>query len=197
MPLLQGGWESRGLHPLPAQRPGALSRGDGQGRLRQVSLGFESGAVSVLKEMNKRFEPEEVRIISARLAAHGIRRMGFLLLGGPGETRETVEESVAFADSSALEMLNVTIGIRIYPQTALARIAIEEGMLDPKDDLLHPRFYLRPELETCIRDIVGIGDNESRQDGWRPSCQLVGNRATPPLMAPQQSGVAGSPYPAR
>ena len=30
--------------------------------------------------------------------------MGFLLLGGPGETRETVVESLAFADSLGLDI---------------------------------------------------------------------------------------------
>ena len=48
-----------------------------------VSLGFESGSPGVLRMMNKRFQPEEVREISGRLATHGIRRMGFLLFGRP------------------------------------------------------------------------------------------------------------------
>ena len=47
--------------------------------------------------------------------------LGFLLLGGPKETRESVEESLAFADSLGLEMLKVTVGIRIYPRTPLAK----------------------------------------------------------------------------
>ena len=46
----------------------------------EVSLGFESGSKQVLRAMNKQFEPEEVREISDRLVAHGIRRLGFLLL---------------------------------------------------------------------------------------------------------------------
>ena len=58
---------------------------------REVSLGFESGSARVLAEMNKRFSPEDVRRTSDLLAAHQIRRFGFLLLGGPGETRESVE----------------------------------------------------------------------------------------------------------
>jgi hypothetical protein len=32
--------------------------------------------------------------------------MGFLLLGGPGETRETALQSLAFADSLHLEVVN-------------------------------------------------------------------------------------------
>jgi hypothetical protein len=77
----------------------------------EVSLGFESGSERMLRVLNKRFGPEEVRTISDRLAAHGIRRMGFLLLGGPGETRESAEESLALADSLGLEMLSVTAAL--------------------------------------------------------------------------------------
>lgn len=112
----------------------------------EVSLGFESGCTRILRMMNKRFEPDEVRSISEGLAAHGIRRQGFLLLGGPGETRESVEESLAFADSLNLEMLKITVGIRIYPRTPLASTALREGLIGPEDDLLFPRFYLVPVL---------------------------------------------------
>jgi radical SAM superfamily enzyme YgiQ (UPF0313 family) len=128
----------------------------------EVSLGFESGSKQVLRAMNKRFEPEEVRAISDRLAAHGIRRLGFLLLGGPGETEQSVKESLDFADSLGLEVLNTTIGIRIYPQTPLARLAVQEGVIAPDDDLLLPRFYVRPGLEKCIPDMV---DSRATQGG--------------------------------
>ena len=117
----------------------------------EVSLGFESGNAQVLQAMNKRFGPTEVREISDRLAAHGIRRMGFLLLGGPGETKESVDESLAFARSLDLEMLKISAGIRLYPHTPLARQAVEEGVVSSEDDLLMPRFYIRPGLEGYIR----------------------------------------------
>ncbi len=121
----------------------------------EVSLGFESGYPPVLRAMNKRFQPEEVREISRRLAVHGIRRMGFLLLGGPGETKESVDESLAFARSLGLEMLKVSVGIRLYPHTPLAQQAVEEGVVSPEDDLLVPRFYIRPGLEEYIRQVQG------------------------------------------
>jgi radical SAM superfamily enzyme YgiQ (UPF0313 family) len=120
----------------------------------EVSLGFESGSQSVLRMMNKQFEPEEVRQISDRLAAHGIRRTGFLLLGGPGETKQSAEESLAFADALRLDTLSLNAGLRIYPHTALARIAVEEGVISAHDDLLVPRFYIRSELEDWLRETV-------------------------------------------
>ena len=113
----------------------------------EVALGFESGADPVLRGLNKRFTVEEVRSVAACLRKHGIRRMGFLMLGGPGETRETVEQSLAFAASLDLDCLRVTVGIRLYPDTPLARRAVDEGLIDGDDPLLHPRFYLAPGLE--------------------------------------------------
>lgn len=112
-----------------------------------VSLGFESGSAPVLRSLGKRFTPEEIRIASDLCAAHGIEQMGFLMLGGPGETRQTVEESLAFADSLRLDALQLTVGIRIYPGTALAETARREGMIPAGDPLLRPRFYLARELE--------------------------------------------------
>ncbi len=84
----------------------------------------------------------------------GISQIGFLLLGGPGETKETVRESLAFADTLTLDMLKVTMGIRIYPGTAVEKAAREEGMIAEGDDLLFPRFYLARGLEEWLGPMV-------------------------------------------
>ena len=120
----------------------------------EVSVGFESGSERILRNMNKRFGLEEVRQACDMLADHGIRRMGFLLLGGPGETKRTVEESFAFVDSLNLDCVRVTVGIRIYPNTDLARIAVDEGYVSRDDDLLHPKFYFTRELDQWLSETV-------------------------------------------
>jgi len=123
---------------------------------KEVSMGFDSGSETILRAMNKRFLPEDVRRISEILKRYNIRRMGFLLLGGPGESKKTVEESLAFADSLDLEAMKITMGIRIYPHTDLALIAINEGVIEPDDDLLFPKFYMAPGLEEWLRNTVKI-----------------------------------------
>ncbi|MEJ2365229.1 MAG: cobalamin-dependent protein [Deltaproteobacteria bacterium] len=120
----------------------------------EVALGFESGFEPVLQTLNKRFHPQEVRRVSRILGDYGVQRMGFLLLGGPGETRESVEQSLIFADSLNLEMVKVTTGIRIYPHTPLASIAVEEGFISAEDNLLKPRFYLARGLEKWLPETV-------------------------------------------
>lgn len=121
----------------------------------EVSLGFESGSPAILGNLNKKYDVDQVRAASEMLRDYGIRRMGFLLLGGPGETRETVRESLAFADSLKLDMLKLTTGIRIYPGTALEKAAREEGLIPDGDDLLVPRFYLARGLDGWLGPIIG------------------------------------------
>jgi radical SAM superfamily enzyme YgiQ (UPF0313 family) len=125
-----------------------------QGGCWEVALGFESGCEPILQSFNKRFDPQEVRRISQILGDYSVRRLGFLLLGGPGETKESVEQSLVFTDSLNLEVVKLTTGIRIYPHTPLARTAIEQGLISAKDDLLHPRFYLSEGLETWLPETV-------------------------------------------
>ncbi len=135
----------------PGRTDPALVRAMARAGCTEVSLGFESGNPQVLAWIGKRFDPAEVRRTSRMLGDAGIRRMGFLLLGGPRETRETALESLRFADSLNLEAMKLTVGIRIYPYTRLADDARAEGMIDPADDLLLPRFYIRRGLETWLR----------------------------------------------
>lgn len=120
----------------------------------EAGLGFESGSARMLRAMNKRYDLKEVLRISELLKKYGIRRMGFLLLGGPGESKETVRESLAFADSLDPEAGKVTTGIRIYPYTPIAEIARKERIIAPDDDLLLPTFYLRKELDGWLQETV-------------------------------------------
>lgn len=121
---------------------------------REVSLGFESGNDEMLARFRKRFTTADVRAAASLLGAYGIARMGFLMLGGPGETRKTVMESLDFMDSLHLESMKVTAGIRIYPHTALAELAVREGMVKEADSLLHPAFYIRPELASWLMETL-------------------------------------------
>jgi radical SAM superfamily enzyme YgiQ (UPF0313 family) len=119
-----------------------------------ASIGFESGSEGVLRSLNKHFSLDEVRRTSQILGDQGIKRMGFLLLGGPGETKATVEESLKFADDLPLEAVKITVGIRIYPETTLARIALQEGVITEKTNLLLPTFYLAKGLEDWLQPTV-------------------------------------------
>jgi radical SAM superfamily enzyme YgiQ (UPF0313 family) len=121
---------------------------------REVSLGFESGSDVILRGFNKRFTAREVRRISKLFKKEDIFRMGFLLLGGPGETKATAMESLKFVDDLALDLVKLSIGLRIYPNTPLAERAVREGRISSRDDLLRPAFYVVEEIEEWLYETV-------------------------------------------
>lgn len=130
----------------------------------EVSIGFESGSKGMLRSLNKHFSLKEVRRTFEILGDQGIRRMGFLLLGGPGETRGSVEESLAFAESLPLEALKITTGIRIYPGTPLAGIALQERVITEETNLLFPTYYLAEGLGDWLPQT--IADRLAERSNW-------------------------------
>ena len=127
-------------------------------------MGFESGDDTILKRLNKKFTTDDVRRISAILGNYEISRMGFLLMGGPGETRKSVEKSLAYADMLKTEAMKITCGIRIYPHTALSEIAITEGVVKPDNNLLMPVSYMADGLDGWIQDTVKTWAKD--RPGW-------------------------------
>jgi hypothetical protein len=137
----------------------------------QVSLGFESGSDTMLPQLDKRFTCIEVREISGILAGVGIQRYGFLLFGGPGETRETVEESLEFADSLHLDTLKITVGLRIYPQTPLASGALKDGLITPMTTCFSHAFISARRCGTGSQSAWRVGSlsRRLRMAAWKLS----------------------------
>lgn len=57
------------------------------GGLRKVEMGSESGSGELLRRIGKRHSPEDIFVVSARMAARGIVPMNNFLFGFPRETR--------------------------------------------------------------------------------------------------------------
>jgi len=96
--------------------------------LRLLLVGFESGNQEILNAIRK-----GTRIDRARRFAEDCRRLGILLhgtfiLGLPGETRETIERTIAFAKEVDPYSLQVSLAAP-YPGTELYRQATERGWL--------------------------------------------------------------------
>lgn len=68
-----------------------------------VFLGIESGSEQVLKNMNKRTNLKRYREGIARLNHYGIVTFGSFITGFPGETDETIQDTVKFIETSGLD----------------------------------------------------------------------------------------------
>lgn len=113
-------------------------------------LTVESASDRVLEGMRKGFTAAEVHRAAGIAARHELPCAWIFLLGGPGETRETVAETLRFAERSVrrTDIVFFNIGIRIYPGTGLDEIARSQGLLTAeRADMLAPVFYLSPEVD--------------------------------------------------
>ncbi len=115
-----------------------------------MGLTVESAADPVLAGLRKGFTTREVHHAAEVVKRHRIPCAWIFLLGGPGETRETVRETLRFAERSIRpqDVAFFNVGIRVYPGTELEAIARREGVLSlPAAEMLRPVFYLSPGLD--------------------------------------------------
>jgi hypothetical protein len=110
---------------------------------RSLGITAESASDPVLERLQKGFDAAKVREVAERVEKFGIRTLWIFLVGGPGETVDTVEETLAFAAWRLQrgDAVYLTVGLRIYPGTTLHRIAIAEGVVPAGSTLLDPTFY--------------------------------------------------------
>jgi len=115
-----------------------------------MGLTVESASDRVLEGLRKGFTTREVYNAAEVLKRHSIPCAWIFLLGGPGETRETVAETLRFAETAARakDVVFFNIGLRIYPGTELESIARRQGILTAlPDQMLRPVFYVSPDVD--------------------------------------------------
>jgi radical SAM superfamily enzyme YgiQ (UPF0313 family) len=114
-----------------------------------IGITVESAADPVLERLKKGFTARDVFTASEVIQRHRIPCLWVFMFGGPGETEETVQETLRFAETciSQSDVALFMIGIRIYPGTELERIARADGVLTlPSHEMLEPVFYLSPSI---------------------------------------------------
>lgn len=117
-----------------------------------VEFGTEAACDTMLKNLGKDFTVNTLMRSHKLCEEAGIKICHYLLLGGPGETLETIEESLSVMRKLSPTAVIVASGIRIYPGTPLEKIAVEEGY-DLKN-LLIPHFYISKGLGENVEETI-------------------------------------------
>lgn len=115
-----------------------------------MGITLESAADPVLLGLRKGFTSLDVHHAAEVVRRHRIPCAWIFLLGGPGETRETIRETLQFAGKyiRPKDVAFFNTGIRIYPGTELESIARTQGVLSlPPEEMLSPVFYVSPDVE--------------------------------------------------
>jgi len=135
-----------------------------------VGINFtgDSACESMLRTYRQRHSREDLAAAVKLCRLNKIAVMIDLLLGGPGETPQTVRETIDFIKKIDPDCAGAALSVRIYPRTAMEKIVAEE-IREGKDsnirrkysgpiDLLKPTFYISEALgqqpAELVRDII-------------------------------------------
>ncbi len=159
------------------------------GGCRRVLMGIESGSDLLLGNVNKTLKTSKVREGVAHARAAGIQTVGLFMLGLPGETPETSQETIDFAVELDLDFAKFAVtvpfpGSKLFEerwQKTLYRDDWENyTTFNPDPDLLiyHPHGY-------DPRELVKMQSRALRQFYVRPrqiKKQLLDLRTISPKM---------------
>ena len=101
--------------------------------LRLLLVGYESGSQQILVNIKKGLRVERARRFAADCRDLGITVHGTFILGLPGETAETIQETIRFAREVNPHTIQVSVAAP-YPGTELYRQAQENGWLPADSD---------------------------------------------------------------
>ncbi|MGB8365136.1 MAG: hopanoid biosynthesis associated radical SAM protein HpnJ [Rhizomicrobium sp.] len=97
--------------------------------LRLLLVGYESGNQQILHNIKKGMRVEVAERFTKDCHDLGITIHGTFILGLPGETKETIEQTIRFANRINPHTIQVSLAAP-YPGTFLYNQAVENGWLD-------------------------------------------------------------------
>ena len=156
---------------------------------RLLIVGYESGDQQILKNIKKGATIERARQFTKDCHKLGLVIHGDFILGLPGETPETINNTIAFAKELDVETIQVSVA-HAYPGTELYDYAVKNGfivgdnkMVDegghqlahiqypglPADEILsavhrfYDEYYFRPKAAwRIVRKAIFNGDERRR-----------------------------------
>lgn len=130
-----------------------------------LGIGIDFGHIStkMLSHLGKSYTKTDIEETISLCETYGVNFRGSLMLGGPGETRETLREAIEFFNNVPCEV-SLVVGIRVFPNTPLGK-AVEKseplvdnpnlyGKVMDNDDLFEPVYYISHEVGEDIFDYL-------------------------------------------
>jgi radical SAM superfamily enzyme YgiQ (UPF0313 family) len=102
----------------------------GRAGCRWISWGIESGSEKILRRVRKGITLDRVEQALHWSRQAGIRNWGYFIIGLPGETEETIQETIRFSKRLPLDLVLFHIAAP-YPGSPLFFEVVEEGWFRP------------------------------------------------------------------
>jgi radical SAM superfamily enzyme YgiQ (UPF0313 family) len=129
-----------------------------------INFGVDHGDEEMLRRLGRPYSPDDIVNVTRWCREAGMAVMLDLLLGSPGETHESLMATVELMERAAPDRVGISLGVRVYPGTALARqvaSADRQAGLVGGEDPATPLFFLEPAIaSTCFQLLdEQIGDD--------------------------------------
>jgi radical SAM superfamily enzyme YgiQ (UPF0313 family) len=155
--------------PFDAEMAQAMSRAGCVG----IDFTADSACESMLRTYRHQHSRDDIAQAVRLCKQNKITVMLDLLLGGPGETPQSVRETIDFIKRIDPHCAGAALGVRVYPGTEMEKIVVsqisrsnEAGIRRKYTgplDLLKPTFYISPELgENPAELVIKMIDGDKR-----------------------------------
>ena len=114
--------------------------------LTHIEFGSDSFSDTQLENYKKHFRFSDIQASSQMCNELGIFYAHFLILGGVGETDETLDETFRNCQALPNTVFFPFIGMRIYPKTELYNIAVSEKVID-SEPIVKPVYYISKKCD--------------------------------------------------
>ncbi|MFC1856920.1 B12-binding domain-containing radical SAM protein [Thermodesulfobacteriota bacterium] len=92
-----------------------------------IDFGADHGDNNMLRRLGHSYTSNDLIQIREICLKHNIICMFDLLLGSPGETKESIETTIRLLKNIKPERVGISLGVRLYPMTQLGRNIIESS----------------------------------------------------------------------
>ena len=100
-----------------------------------IDFGVDSGDEGILRNLKRNFQVRDVEKTANICKSLNITFMYDLLIGGPGETKASVKNTISLMKEIHPNRVGLSIGVRIYAGTELSKIILEQGPIHQNNNI--------------------------------------------------------------
>lgn len=131
--------------------------------LTHIEFGTESFSDEVLEKYGKEFKFKDILDYTLMCRELKIYNAHFLILGGYGETEQTLAETFERSKELPWTVFFPFVGMRIYPNTPLYKIALNEKVITVDDDLMESKYYLAEDVDLSMDKLKAQAERTGRR----------------------------------
>jgi radical SAM superfamily enzyme YgiQ (UPF0313 family) len=136
-----------------------------------INFGVDHAVPGMLHSLGRSHHPDDLKKAVEACKSAGVTVMLDMLLGGPGETKDSIRQAVDFLRQIQPDCVGLSCGIRVFPNTPLARLVKSRGPMEDNpnllgtrnqnENLLFPVYYVDERIADNILEFVWslVGDD--------------------------------------